>query len=304
MEIINLRQLEVGVRIKGLVLSKNMREVETKRGTTGLVGTFEYKGVEVNFVYWDYAKWSDLKTTFDAQGFGIYEITATIETYNDAISIKCSNMSLAQAKRIDFEVSLNVDEIVDELFTTLKGELTSEGREIVSQVFSDGDLLTKFTEGYAASKHHDSIHGGLVNHTNKMINLGVAVVKNNKLEPYKDLLLLGILFHDIGKVYEIVDGAYTESPLNHRYHGLAVMEKSKEFIVEKKSKEFYEHLVAIILGHHDGIGGGERAETVWAKVVHLIDMLDSQTTSLIEQIDKLPDPTISNFYYVDRYYKF
>jgi 3'-5' exoribonuclease len=304
LEIINLKNIQIGAVVKGLVLSKKLRTVETSRKTEGLIGEFEYKGVCVNFAFWDYSPTSNIKDVFNSQGFAIFEIEATVETYNDLPSLKCKKMVLTSAKRSDFELTLDTEGIANELFNTLKTNISKPARDIVMKVFEQENVLTLFTEGYAASKHHDALRGGLINHTNKMLNIGVSVIKNNKLEPHADLILLGILFHDIGKIYEIVDGGYTGSPLNHRYHGLSVLEKIKSYIVEVKSLEFYEHLIAIIIGHHDGLGGGERAETVWAKIIHLIDMLESGTTSLIEELDKVTDTSINSFYYGDRYYKF
>ena len=62
---------------------------------------------------------------------------------------------------------------------------------------------------------HDAQIGGLLNHTMKMMRIAKVVYQNEprmeQLENYKDMLYLGVILHDIGKIYEMNYGVYQEN---------------------------------------------------------------------------------------------
>ena len=102
----------------------------------------------------------------------------------------------------------------------------------------------------------------------------------------RDLVILGLVVHDFGKILELKNGAYTEiSIVPHTYLGIEIISKYKDLIEETYNEMFYRELQAIILEHHGEFG--ERPKTVYAYLVHVIDLLDSRVSGLQRKVEGL-----------------
>ena len=137
---------------------------------------------------------------------------------------------------------------------------------------------------WAASGMHDAIGGGLLNHTLKMLKIGKTLLEGRpEFDDTRDLILLGIAIHDIGKVQEIHNGVYTRgSYTTHLVMGCEYLAIIKPLVVEQIGIDNYNRLLSIVIGHHDKFG--TPASTVYAFIVHLVDMLESQTTIFQEAL--------------------
>jgi 3'-5' exoribonuclease len=98
------------------------------------------------------------------------------------------------------------------------------------------------------------------------------------------MLILGINLHDIGKIKEMKDGDYRKNSfVTHREFGVELLYANRALITEKFDDDFFYRLISIIRGHHDEYE--EKAKTVYAYIVHLIDMLDSQVTHILDVVE-------------------
>lgn len=162
------------------------------------------------------------------------------------------------------------------LMTVLSQPLNKEGKD---------NLFSKFKVEQAAHSVHDALKGGLLNHTLKMCRLVITLIENDKrLEAYKDILVTGTILHDIGKVYEYDKGEKTKVGfVTHHVLGVEIVSKVKEQVVALIGEDAYYRVLSIIQGHHGEFG--DRPTSIYAYVIHLIDMVDAKTTSIIESID-------------------
>ena len=156
-------------------------------------------------------------------------------------------------------------------------------RNIISRVYKDiGD---KFYEYPAAAKIHHSFMGGLAVHVCAMVKLGNVICE---LYPQlnRDLLISGILTHDIGKMIEFNGPITTEYTLEGKLIGHIsimqgrLMQISKELGIEDSEESIL--LRHMVLSHHGQYEYGSPVLPMIqeAEVLYLIDNLDARLNTL------------------------
>ena len=194
----------------------------------------------------------------------------------------------------DFLPSLPYDELWAEMCNFINTKISPNWIQVLttvlqisSEYFNGGSAIEGTTlndlmkASYAATKHHDNLRGGLVNHTLKMLRYAEVLVNQSGAlwSENKDLIYTGIVLHDIGKVQELGGGAYTKNSfVSHRVMGIEYLALKKQPICELIGVNNYYRLLSIIEGHHDR--WATPANTVWAYAIHLIDALDALVTGV------------------------
>lgn len=158
------------------------------------------------------------------------------------------------------------------------------------------ELYHKFKEPFylypAATRFHHAYISGLSYHTSTMMKMIDGFMK---VYPFlnQDLLIAGILLHDICKVEELSNFAgpeYTKvgKLLGHITMGVKEVEMTAEKFGYRDSEEvlLLEH---IILSHHyfGNFGSPKKPNIPEALVVHFIDNIDSKLTVLMEAFDEI-----------------
>jgi len=139
---------------------------------------------------------------------------------------------------------------------------------------------------YSGSKqHHHAYHGGLLEHTLHMIRDAISIVKNRKnIEINLDLLLSGIILHDIGKIKELTMDKFCSNReysvsgelLGHITIGIKEIEIFAEKLnIDNYKKELVQHM---LLSHHyePEFGSPRRPMFIEAELLHYLDMLDTK----------------------------
>ena len=287
--ILDLKNLKAGMLISGeSVLVKDYsiltykKNDELKPYVKGLVSS---KGVDVEFVVWDY----DLIEKFKSNNYlnVVVNIWGDSSMYQDKINLKLSRVEIAEGILPEMLMaSYDVVALTEEFYTFING-LSPKIKTITDALFAS-DIGKRFFIEFAVSKMHDAAIGGVLNHTLKMLKITKILFDNDsRLENVvnKDLLYLGVISHDVGKVYEYYNGARTSTSfVTHNTSGVEMLHDIKDLIVDCYVLVFYNHLIAIVMGHHGQYG--EPPQTVWAYIVHLVDMLESKTTGIVDAIEK------------------
>lgn len=178
-----------------------------------------------------------------------------------------------------------LEELDARLRAVVPGSLEKEwARELAVRTLArHGDELRVHP---AARSIHHAVRGGLLHHTVTMLELAVDVCARYP-ELDRDLVLLGLLFHDLGKTRELgalPDNDYTfegelvghvaigHAMLRDLLGGLAVPETDRV------------HLEHLVLSHHGRREYGSPVEpaTAEALVVSQLDALDSKLAQLRE----------------------
>lgn len=254
-----------------------------------LTGTFVKQDSSVSFKVWDDTL---IKYMSEVSLAGrLVKIAGQTKTFSNQVEVHVSSVDVnvgSDISPVHFLKSVNVDSVFSEFTNFVNTELSENAIKILMGVFKQENLMTRFKEEFAGAKMHDAQVGGLMNHTLKMLKIAKVVYENDnrfiKLPGYKDMLLLGIVFHDIGKLDEMRYGVYQPNTfVTHRITAVEMLSKYKEIISKMYDEKFYYQLIAIITGHHGEYG--DKPTTILAQIVHLIDMLESQTTQILDKIE-------------------
>lgn len=285
-----------GRQVQGLVYIKEYQLRPRKNGGGSyLQGTFQYKKNMATFKIWD----TDMVAYFNTPNKeGLYEIIGEVNVYMNKADISIKHLSPIPISDTTPQISLFLGDIdVEKQWLDFKAYAQkSLGTYIeVLNVLLDTDLrqdinpkeesekAKRFYTEYAGSYIHDAEMGGLLHHTYKMLRiLDMLCYNDNRVKADIKILRLGIILHDIGKIKELCIGQYTDLGLvlNHRALGEEMLIEAYPKIKNLITEQEYQRLRAIIRGHHGEYG--EAPQTSDAMIVHLIDMLESQTTAIYD----------------------
>lgn len=143
-----------------------------------------------------------------------------------------------------------------------------------------------FEEHPAAKSIHHAYRGGLLEHVVTMAELALKVAAQYR-ELDRDLLLLGVFFHDLGKLRELGampanDYTLEGQLLGHIVLGQNMLHECVAALGDVVPRQWVLHLEHLIVSHHGQREWGSPVEpaTAEALVLHQIDNLDSKLNQL------------------------
>jgi 3'-5' exoribonuclease len=144
-----------------------------------------------------------------------------------------------------------------------------------------------FGQAYGAQKIHHAYPGGLLQHTHALLKMILAIAPQYGLDT--ELLLIGALFHDIGKTAEFRTQPALETTLAGGLLGHLVISLTIFLEMKRSIPDFPEPLSVriqhLIVSHHGEkeFGSPEIPKTPEAYLLHLLDLLDSRMNIFSEQ---------------------
>jgi 3'-5' exoribonuclease len=286
MQPIDLRNLKDKDLVSGLIYIQDYTKKTDPVSKAPLNGTMYFYGKTMGFKLWD----KNLQNIFNTNDLigSIIEVEGDVGTYNDKMELTVSKASFDHGI-VDvnlFFKSVEVETLFGQFVEFVNTNLTQSALTVLLGIFQSGNLFDPFKVTWAGAKMHDAQVGGLMNHTMKMLRLAKTMVENDsRLAPYTDLLYLNIILHDIGKVNEIGEGGiYTpNSFVTHRAMGAEITVQNKAAIVAAFGETFYYNIISVQLGHHGEFA--DKPTSIWAYIIHLIDMLECHTTGFLDMLD-------------------
>jgi 3'-5' exoribonuclease len=224
----------------------------------------------------------------------VYRISGEVRDYRGKRQLSVTHLrAIAAGDPVfdpgDFDEAPSFDSeaLLDETFSLLREHISDPFLRQLSDRFREtyGPVLG---QAYGAQKIHHAFAGGLLQHTHSLLKLILAVAPHYGLD--KELLLIGALFHDIGKTAEFKTQPALETTLAGGLLGHLVI--SLEIFLEMKNQipDFPEPLSIriqhLIVSHHGEkeFGSPEVPKTPEAYVLHLLDLLDSRLNIFSEQL--------------------
>jgi len=228
------------------------------------------------------------------QAGNIYKISGEVREYKGSKQLTISNLRPLNERDTDCHPedfnelpSFDSAALLEETFSLLREHVSDPFLRQLSDRFREayGPVLG---QAYGAQKIHHAFAGGLLQHTHSLLKLVLAVAPHYGLD--KELLLIGALFHDIGKTAEFKTQPALETTLAGGLLGHLVI--SLEIFLEMKNQipDFPEPLSIriqhLIVSHHGEkeFGSPEVPKTPEAYVLHLLDLLDSRLNIFSEQL--------------------
>jgi 3'-5' exoribonuclease len=238
--------------------------------------------------------WSDsqaLTSKFAAGDF--VKLKGSVQSYRDQLQLKLDNCRpVSEADRADgFDEALlvpstreSVDDLWGRLGATLDAHLARpEAKRLAGAALArHGEALRLHP---AAKSIHHAVRGGLLEHTVSMLELAVRVATHYP-ELDRDLLLLGVLFHDLGKLLELGAMPGSDYTAQGRLVGHIVLGRDLVRELAAEIPDFpadlllqLEHLVLAHQGRFE-FGSPVQPATAEAIALHALDDLDSKLAVL------------------------
>jgi 3'-5' exoribonuclease len=212
------------------------------------------------------------------------------ELFRDELQIQIDEIApvpMADVDRRDFlpvcpkSVEDLLEKLKEKVATIRKRPLQRLGR----QILSDPHLMERFKAAPAAKSMHHAYLGGLLEHTVSVVEI-VSAVATLYPDLNHDILTVGAILHDIGKVDEfsydlVIDYSLSGRLLGHMVLGVQILDQ-----VVRSLRNFPPEdallLSHLILSHHGEaeMGAVKVPMTREAFVLHLADDLDAKMNSL------------------------
>jgi 3'-5' exoribonuclease len=228
---------------------------------------------------------------FEAHDF--VALRGSVKLYRDALQLSVDECrrTTEDDRRLGFDEALlipstreDIDALWQRLIRLYEGEME---RPLLARLAREA--LTAYGEELrlhpAAKAMHHAYRGGLLEHVVSMAELASTVARHYA-ELDRDLLLLGVLFHDLGKLRELGAMPRNDYTVEGRLVGHVVL--GRDLLLESCARipDFpedlrlqLEHLVLSHQGRRD-FGAVVEPMTAEAIVLHMIDDLDAKLNQL------------------------
>lgn len=177
------------------------------------------------------------------------------------------------------------------LFRTLEDPFL---RDLAVLTLEDPDCKKRILRAPAAKSVHHAYAGGLIEHSLSVCRILDFLAKHYRAyygpAMSRDLLLIGGLFHDIGKIYELTFERGTEYSkegqlIGHHVLGCELVDRIAARIPNFPADTKI-HVKHLILAHHGKLeyGSPKVPHSIEALLVHYVDDLDSKVNTILDFI--------------------
>jgi len=249
------------------------------------------EGVRRNGIMFD----SD-KLSFEPENGNIVKAYGVIQEYNGQEQLKINDMVLIEdADPADFlpKKGIDSDALMAEVEDILRSNIKSEFLvKLIDQFLNDEAAVNDFKKLPAAKSVHHAYIGGLIEHTLSIMKMAVMLADHYSESVNKEHLLIGALFHDIGKIKELQAGMgleYTDSGklLGHLMLGVEILNKYIDNIENfpQETKYLLGHLIA---SHHGLLefGSPKKPKTPEAFILHHLDDVDAKLNTFFSIFER------------------
>jgi 3'-5' exoribonuclease len=226
----------------------------------------------------------------------VVKVSGEVQEYQGSLQIRISRLEKVPEGEYDPSLFLpasnrEVDELYDGLLKLISGVNNENLRGLLQTIFEEEEFRKSLIRAAAAKGWHHSYIGGLVEHTYDMAQLALKAADIYP-DVDRDLLLAGVLLHDIGKIEELsvtnhIDYSDSGRLLGHIMLGVEFLDEYLRGI-EGFPRELEMKLKHMIVSHHGSLENGSPVlpMTVEALLLHYIDNLDAQVRGVSQVLEK------------------
>ncbi len=225
----------------------------------------------------------------------IISVSAFVEEYGGNNQLKIANIKIAQDyDKYDFlpVADVDIEALYEDMIKAVKKVKDENLKKILDRLLETEIFVEKFKEAPGAEFVHHAYLGGLMVHLDEMLSFVEPLIKKFPKLNF-DLLITGVLLHDIGKMKELevnktivhtVEGKL----FGHIVQGLLMAEnlikEIKDFPAELRVE-----LLHMIISHHGKQEWGSPVApmTPEAIVLHYLDMLSTRASIAFSELEKL-----------------
>jgi 3'-5' exoribonuclease len=284
-------ELKVGDRVERvMVVAKKVR----RDFTGGKFLLFQFSDMEgiLKGVLWEPTDDIERGIAMD----DVVRVSGEIQEYQGSMQLRISRLEKISEGEYDPSLFLPasnrpVDEMYDELLKLITGVNDENLRGLLQAIFEEEGFRKSLVRAPAAKGWHHSYIGGLVEHTHDMVQLALKAAEIYP-DVNRDLLIAGVLLHDVGKIEELsvtnhIDYSDSGRLLGHITLGVEFLDEYLRGI-EGFPRELAVKLKHMIVSHHGLLENGSPIVpmTVEALLLHYIDNLDAQMRGVSQVLEK------------------
>lgn len=272
-----------------LVQHKDIRQKKTGEPYLSLILT-DRTG-ELDAKMWDNAE--DVMQTFERDDF--IKVRGLAQIHQNRLQLTIQKLQKIEESSVDFAdyfpaSKRNPEEMFQELSQIVAAIKSDELRKVCQAFLDDAEISRLIKIAPAAKSMHHAYLGGLLEHVLSMATMAKFLVAHYKCD--LDLVMAGVLLHDIGKIYELTyDRSFSYSSeghlLGHIFIGLRMLDEKIRSTggMPPRLRMLLEHL---ILSHHGQMEFGSPKLPAFpeALLLHHIDNLDSKMEAMRYSLEK------------------
>lgn len=296
-----IKDLLPGDLVEGYFLAKSITLKSSTNNKPFLDINFADKTGEINAKVWDYSK-SD--NVHNSQG-SIIKVRGNVIEWQGNLQIKVQKMRVANKDdciQVENYVPsapyqpLEMYDLLNDYISRIQNEEVAVIVRDIVKIFKDKLMFYP-----AAKSNHHSIYGGLLYHITTMLKLADSM---KAIYEYldMDLLIAGVILHDIAKIdemdsnqYGIVSQyTYEGELLGHIIQGIKLIEKIGE--KHDVSREVIVVLQHMVLSHHyePEFGSPKRPMIPEAEILHYLDIIDARMYDMNNTLSGVKDMGFSD----------
>ncbi|HNQ24368.1 MAG TPA: HD domain-containing protein [Phycisphaerae bacterium] len=236
---------------------------------------------------------------------GFLRVKGRTEAYKGNLQFIIEAIRVADSATINLADFLprttgDVDKMYARLGEILRGIKQPDLAALVEELLADAVLMERLRTAPAAIGLHHAFVGGLLEHTLHLLEVALRVIP---LYPKLslDLVLMGLLLHDIGKTVELsytTNLAYSDAGqlLGHITQGVLLIERKVDAVAARTGRPFPDELrwalQHIVLSHHGQYEFGSPKLPAFpeAVAIHYLDNMDAKVNLYLTEIANDRDP--------------
>ena len=289
----DLSSFEEGKLFDGffLVLSRQQRTTQSNKPYLNFI--FCDKTGQLEGRAWEP---SDPRIAKDLDRGDIVKARGSVTRFNDRLQMKVEQIRRAQPAEVENSdlmpsTTYNIDELWSRLLGFVDSFTEPNLKLLLTTILNDPQISGAFREAPAAKQLHHAWLGGLLEHVVSLLTLADRIAPHYPLV-HRDLLLTGVILHDIGKVRELsweIGFDYTLEGvlLGHISIGASLAERTMDALpgFPPKLKTLVLHL---ILSHHGKLefGSPKLPMTPEALALSFVDDLDAKMQAMASEFEK------------------
>jgi 3'-5' exoribonuclease len=291
--ITDLASIEEGKPFDGffLILAKQQRTTRTNKPYVSLMLGDKTGQMEARI--WDPGD-SRIVKIFD-RGDTV-KVRGCTSRFDDRFQIKVEQLRLALPLEIDKTdllpaTSFDVDVLWSQLLSTVESVANPHLKQLLTMLLSDSVIAGAYREAPAARGLHHAWLGGLLEHVVSLLGMAERVTAHYTLLD-RDLVITGVILHDIGKIRELswaIGFEYTLEGilLGHIQIGVDMVEKAIAALPDFPPK-LRTLILHLILSHHGKLefGSPKLPMIPEALALNFIDDFDAKMQAVITEFDK------------------
>jgi 3'-5' exoribonuclease len=284
--------LEPNQLAQGVFLVQQKEVRQKKTGEPYLSLTLCDRTGDVDAKMWDNVQ--EVMDAFERDSF--VRVKGMVQLFQNRPQLTIHRLQLVAESEIDIADFLPASKRDrDEMFAELKGWIASMAnphlKALLEAIFADEAVALAYRTAPAAKAIHHGWIGGLVEHVLSVCQLAKVTAAHYPDVDF-DLLLTGVILHDIGKIYELTYArslGYSSAGqlIGHITIGVRMVEDAARKLPDFPPLllDLVEHM---ILSHHGVLEYGSPKVPMFleALLLHQIDNLDSKMEAMRAHIAK------------------